>query len=164
METKMISLDTGLGRIKGFETEKCRVFLGIPFAKAERFGYARITDHWESEIDATKTGHACPQNRAWHPHLEHPVRRFYHREFREGMEFTYDEDCLNLNIYAPKNVKDAPVIVFFYGGGFDSGINCEKPFEGYSLADRGVITVFANYRVGALGYLTHEEIKKKCGR
>lgn len=164
MEMTRISLDTSLGRIKGLETEKCRVFLGVPFAKAERFGYAQLTDRWEGEIDATKTGNACPQNRAWHPHLEHPVRRFYHREFREDLEFTYDEECLNLNIYAPKDVKDAPVIVFFYGGGFDSGINCEKPFEGYAMAERGVITVFANYRVGVLGYLTHEKVKEKWGR
>ena len=167
METKEIRLETGCGAIKGIETESCRQFLGVPFAKAERFGYAEFIDHWDGELDATEMGPACPQNRAWHPHLEHPVRRFYQKEFREGLEFKYSEDCLNLNIYAPKETKaanGAPVIVFFYGGGFDSGINCEKPFDGSALAERGVITVFANYRVGVLGYLTHEDVKERWGR
>ena len=56
------------------------------------------------------------------------------------------------------------MIVFVHGGGFNSGSNSEEPFRGYEFAKRGIITVFINYRVGALGYLTHEEIQKKYGR
>ena len=98
------------------------------------------------------------------PQLENPERRFYHKEFREGLSFEYDEDCLNLNIYAPKQAENCPVIVFLHGGGFNSGANSEEPFRGGEFAKRGVITVFINYRVGVLGYLTHEEIKKEYGR
>ena len=140
------------------------MFLGLRFARAERFGYAEPVEHWEGVLDATRFGPSCPQNRAWHEHLEHPTRRFYHREFREGLTFRYDEDCLNLNIYAPKRAEKAPVIVFFYGGGFDSGLNCESPFDGSALAERGIVMVFPNYRVGPLGYLTHAEIKAANGR
>ena len=32
------------------------------------------------------------------------------------------------------------------------------------LAGRGIVTVFANYRLGVLGYLTHEEIRRRTGR
>ena len=164
MQKQEIRLRTGLGALRGLEDGRCRSFLGVPFAKAERFAYARPVECWEGEWDATRPGPACPQNRAWHEHLEHPTRRFYYREFREGQTFTYDEDCLNLNIYTPKKAENAPVIVFFYGGGFDSGINWESPFDGSALAERGIVTVFANYRVGVLGYLTHAEIKASCGR
>ena len=115
-------------------------------------------------LDATKPGPACPQNRAVHEHLEQPTRRFYKREYREGLDFTYGEDCLNLNIYAPKDAKNAPVILYFYGGGFDSGINWESPFDGSALAERGIVAVFANCRVGILGYLCHAELKARYGR
>lgn len=161
---KEVLLHTGCGDLRGVEDGRCRAFLGVPFAKAERFAYAERVEHWEGELDATRFGPACPQNRAEHEHLEHPTRRFYKREFRQGQEFTYDEDCLNLNIYTPAGAKGAPVILFFYGGGFDSGINWESSFDGAALAERGIITVFANYRVGVLGYLTHADIQAAYGR
>lgn len=157
-------LKTEFGTLKGLTDDRCRRFLGVPFARAERFQYAVPVDIWDDVLDATKPGPACPQNRAVHAHFEHPTRLFYHKEFREGQTFTYDEDCLNLNIFAPKDAQNAPVIVFFYGGGFDSGINWESPFDGAALAEHGVITVFANYRVGLLGYMTHEAIQRANGR
>ena len=164
MQKSEIILETGCGRIRGLEGPDCRMFLGVPFARAERFAYAEPVVKWNSLVDATRCGPGCPQNRAWHQHLDHPTRLFYYREFRQGLDLSYDEDCLNLNIYAPKATAGAPVIIFFYGGGFDSGLNRERPFDGSALARRGVITVFANYRVGVLGYLTHAEIKQKYGR
>ncbi len=140
------------------------MFLGLPYAHAERFAYAVPAGPWDGVLDATAFGPGCPQNRARHEHPEHPTRRFYSREFRDGQHFTYDEDCLNLNIYTPKGAENCPVLLFFYGGGFDSGLNCESPFDGAALAERGVVTVFANYRVGVLGYLTHEELRRENGR
>lgn len=163
-QEKTVVYETALGAVRGFEREHCVCFLGVPYARASRFAYAEQVDHWEGELNATAFGPACPQNRAVHAHLENPTRRFYKKEFREGITFHYDEDCLNLNIYAPKGAKNCPVVLFFYGGGFDSGANCEGPFDGSALAGRGIVTVFANYRVGALGYLTHAEIRRRCGR
>ena len=161
---KTVSIATACGPVLGLETESCRAFLGVPFARAGRFRYAEVVSSWDGTLDATRFGPACPQNRGWHEHLEHPTRRFYKREYRAGLEFTYGEDCLNLNIYAPRDARNAPVILFFYGGGFDSGINSESPFDGSALAERGIVTVFANYRVGPLGYLCHEQIRRETGR
>ncbi len=163
-KTREILDSCGCGALRGLDTGRGLAFLGVPFAKAGRFCYAEQLDSWDGVLDATKPGPGCPQNRAVHEHLEHPTRRFYKREFRENFEASYSEDCLNLNIYAPYEAQDAPVILFFYGGGFDSGLNAENTFNGEALAAQGVITVFANYRVGMLGYLTHEEIKQKYGR
>ncbi len=161
---RIIFAETGCGTLRGFDNGRCRVFRGVPFARAERFAYAAPVTHWDGVLDATRFGPACPQNRAVHPHFEHPTRRFYHKEYREGLEFVYDEDCLNLNIFAPREAERAPVVLFFYGGGFDSGVNWESPFDGSALAERGVVTVFANYRVGPLGYLTHADLFAQYGR
>jgi len=157
-------LDTKMGRIRGNARDGYNEFLGIRFAAAGRFEYAVPTDSWEGEYDATDFGPACPQTRGYYPHFEHPTRRFYHHEFREGQVFTYDEDCLRLNVYAPDNAKDCPVILFFYGGGFNAGSTNESTFDGAIYAKQGVILVTAAYRVGILGYLTHEDICKKYGR
>ena len=162
-EDKYIEINTSYGTFSGNLTESCREFLGIPYAKAERFRYSELIDHYEGILNAHHFGNSCPQYRQFFPHLDNPERLFYHREFREGLKFVYDEDCLNLNIYTPHNPEKCPVAVYFHGGGFNSGSNSEEPFRGYELAKRGVITVFANYRVGILGYLTHEEIQKEYG-
>ena len=159
-----IQLETACGSVLGLRRNGCRAFLGVPYARAARFGYARPAEHWEGVLDARAFGPSCPQNRAWHEHLEHPTRLFYKKEYREGIDFSYSEDCLNLNIYTPENARGCPVVVFLHGGGFDSGMNCEAPFDGAGLAARGVVTVFINYRVGVLGYLTHRDIRRETGR
>ena len=165
METiRHLSLNTSLGTITGNQTEEYLEFLGIPYAKAERFRYCEPVEQFEDSFEATSFGNACPQYRQYFPQLDNPERLFYHREFREGLDFHYDEDCLNLNIYTPRNPHNCPVIVYIHGGGFNSGANSEEPFRGYELAKRGIITVFINYRVGIFGYLTHDEIQKEYGR
>ena len=161
---KEITWSTPLGEIRGLDNGTCLEFRGVPFGRAGRFEYAEPVTGWDGVLDATAFGPGCPQNRAVHEHLEDPVRLFYKKEYREGSEFTYSEDCLNLNVYAPYEAEGAPVILFFYGGGFDSGLNAENPFDGSGWARRGAVAVMANYRVGPLGYLTHEEIQKKYGR
>ena len=159
-----IRLATACGAVLGNESARCREFLGVPYAHAGRFAYAAPVTGWEGTLDATRFGPGCPQFRACYEHLENPTRRFYKREYRAGQVFRYDEDCLNLNIYTPKTAESCPVVIFFHGGGFDSGLNCESPFDGAALAERGIVTVFANYRVGVLGYLTHDEIRRETGR
>ncbi len=153
------------GSVRGRLADGVREFLGIPYAKTVRFAYAEPVDAWEETLDGTRFGAACPQYRQYFPQLENPERRFYQKEFRDGLDFVYDEEnCLNLNIYAPEHAEKCPVILYFHGGGFNSGCNAEEPFRGYGFAKRGTVSVFANYRTGILGYLTHEEIQKKYGR
>ena len=164
MEEMRHVLETPFGALAGLECEDGYAYLGVRYARAERFCYAVPVETWESTLDAAAFGALCPQYRQYFPQLDNPERRFYYREFREGLDFTYDEDCLNLNIYTPKEAKNCPVILYFHGGGFNSGGNAEEPFRGEEFSKRGVVTVFANYRVGTLGYLTHEEIRQECGR
>jgi acetyl esterase/lipase len=53
-----------------------------------------------------------------------------------------------LDVYAPKAPrKQAPVVVFFYGGGWNSGDRALYPFVGRSLAEAGFIAIIPDYRV-----------------
>ena len=162
--SKHIEIDTDLGRIRGNEREECLEFLGIKYAEAKRFEYAKQVDSWDGTYDATAFGAACTQYRTYFPHLDVPERRFYHREFREGLDFTYSEDCLNLNIYTPKNAHNAPVLVYIHGGGFNSMANSEGYLDGEAYAKRDLILVCINYRVGVFGYMTHRQIQDEFGR
>lgn len=66
------------------------------------------------------------------------------------------EDCLTLNVFRPFGVDGPlPVMVFIHGGAFVSGTANDPLFDGAKLAQAGVIVVTVNYRLGALGWLTH---------
>ena len=70
------------------------------------------------------------------------------------------EDCLYLNVWSPaKSTSDKlPVMVWFFGGGFNGGNGSNPEFEAVGLAKKGVIVVSINYRLGLLGYLTSPEL------
>jgi para-nitrobenzyl esterase len=90
-------------------------------------------------LPAVKFGHACPQQQ---------------RGIFASPSDT--EDCLYLNVFAPhsKAGSKLPVMVWFYGGGLFSGES--NDYDASKLVTRGkVVVVTLNYRVGALGFLSH---------
>jgi para-nitrobenzyl esterase len=65
-----------------------------------------------------------------------------------------DEDCLYLNVWTPDPGGRRPVLVWIYGGGFDSGSAAPPVTDGAALSRlTGAVVVAANYRLGPLGYL-----------
>jgi len=52
-----------------------------------------------------------------------------------------------LDLYLPTAGKNHPVVVFFFGGGWDSGDKASYKFVGAALADAGIIAVVPNYRL-----------------
>ena len=53
-----------------------------------------------------------------------------------------------LDIYVPDALRDpAPVLVFFYGGSWQSGSKNYYRWVGQSFASRGIVTVIADYRI-----------------
>ncbi len=53
-----------------------------------------------------------------------------------------------LDVYRPRNADGhTPVVVFLYGGGWDSGNRAEYAFAGEALARQGFIAVIPNYRL-----------------
>ena len=62
--------------------------------------------------------------------------------YREAAEGYAKERC-KLDVYYPTNEKDAPVVVWFHGGGIEGG---EKHID-QQLRNSGLVVVAANYRL-----------------
>ncbi|BAQ78569.1 alpha/beta hydrolase [Pseudomonas sp. St29] len=53
-----------------------------------------------------------------------------------------------LDVYQPRGAAPgAPVVVFFYGGSWNSGSRSDYDFVGEALASRGMVVVLADYRL-----------------
>lgn len=52
-----------------------------------------------------------------------------------------------LDVYRPPGATGAPVVVFFYGGGWRSGERADYRFVGDALAARGMVAVVADYHL-----------------
>jgi acetyl esterase/lipase len=52
-----------------------------------------------------------------------------------------------LDVYTPKDTRNAPVVVFFYGGRWENGTKEDFKFVGEALAARGFVAVLPNYRL-----------------
>ncbi len=75
------------------------------------------------------------------------------------------EDCLYLNVWSgSKSQKEKkPVLVWIYGGGFQSGGGNVPLYDGEAMAKKGIVFVSVNYRVGVFGFLAHPELTKESG-
>lgn len=69
--------------------------------------------------------------------------------FNKASDLKYGNDPRNrLDVYTPVNLaSDAPVVVFFYGGSWNSGSRSDYSFVGEALAARGIVAVIADYRL-----------------
>ena len=65
------------------------------------------------------------------------------------------EDCLSLNICSPRDARRVPVLVWIHGGALLTGSSREDLYDGCRLAERGIVVVSINCRLGALGWLAH---------
>lgn len=74
------------------------------------------------------------------------------------------EDCLYLNVWrpagTPANAK-LPVMFWIYGGGFVNGGSSPAVYDGSKFAEKGVVFVSANYRLGRFGFFAFPELTKE---
>ncbi len=56
-------------------------------------------------------------------------------------------DRRSLDVYRPVNAKDAPVVVFFYGGNWQNGSKEIYRFLAATLANHGYVAIVPDYRV-----------------
>jgi acetyl esterase/lipase len=98
--------------------------------------------------------------------------------FHKSADMAYGSDPRQqLDIYTPDAAPaDAPVVVFFYGGSWNTGSRRDYGFVGEALASRGIVAVIADYRLypqvhyqglledsaRAVGW-THEHIRQYGG-
>jgi para-nitrobenzyl esterase len=68
------------------------------------------------------------------------------------------EDCLTLNVWRPAGAKAGdklPVMVWIYGGAFIFGAGSMPTYDGTRFAEKGVVLVTFNYRIGRFGFFAH---------
>lgn len=58
-----------------------------------------------------------------------------------------DRTNLKLDVYTPNGARNAPVVVFFFGGRWSSGDKETYKFVGQALASRGFVAVIPNVRL-----------------
>jgi para-nitrobenzyl esterase len=138
-------LSTPVGKVQGTTEGNVRVFKGIPYAAppvgALRWKPPLPAAKWKGALDATKYGAGCIQPRG------SPASIYYWNLT------TTSEDCLFLNVWAPADARDAPVFFWIHGGALSGGTGGDPLYDGQKLAERGIVVVTINYRMGPLGFL-----------
>lgn len=137
------------GEVMGYMDEGTYTFLGIPYAKAERFEMPEEAEAWEGTFNAQAYGPVCRIPRQESVGSD---EMFWPHTF-----WIESEDCQNLNVWTQHLDKDAkkPVIVYLHGGGHTNGSSIEGTAQsGRNLSEFGdVVVVSINHRLNALGYL-----------
>ena len=134
-------VQTTAGPVEGQSREGYTRWLGIPFARADRFAAPEPPGPWTEPHDASHFGRQCPQ-------------QFGSRVMRQMTRSAqFGEDCLHLNVWRPEGGAPGakPVFVWIHGGAYMAGSS--NPYDGHLLATEGdVIVVSINYRLGILGF------------
>lgn len=154
------TVKTENGTVRGLPAADPRItsFKGIPFAappiNENRWRAPQPCKSWEGVLDAYTFAPISMQDT---PGIGTDI---YCREWHVDPDIPMDEDCLYLNIWtnAKSGDEKMPVLVWFFGGGFQWGYTAEMEFDGERLARRGVVVVEVNYRLGAFGFLAHPEL------
>lgn len=149
-------VDAPAGELRGTSEAGLRVFRGIPFAKPPvgplRWRAPEKLPRWDGVRDATAFGAACFQPK---PQLS--------GIYAPAAPLPMSEDCLTLNIWAPAKAMNAPVFFWIHGGALTTGSSREAMYDGTKLAERGVVVVSVNYRLGVLGWFAHPELSAEQG-
>ncbi|GAB1600090.1 acetylcholinesterase-like [Argonauta hians] len=151
-DKEFIVRNTIFGQVRGFVKEVLpgifsENYLGIPYAAPPvndlRFEKPISPEKWTGVRNCTSYPPACPQE----------SKRYVHEHRQDFTNF--QEDCLYLNIYAPKksSKKLLPVLAYIHGGSNIAGM--AAMFDGDVFAvSTDVVVVMLNYRLAFLGFLT----------
>ena len=149
------------GAVVGFAADfETHAWLGIPFARPPvgplRWRAPEPPDAWADTRDALTFGPPCFQ-------LASPIAGIS-SEDDDG--FAGSEDCLTLNIWAPRaepEVEGAalrPVMVWLHGGGNTRGAASLTRYDAARLAGaEDVVVVSIQYRLGPLGWFSHPALR-----
>jgi para-nitrobenzyl esterase len=149
-------LNTSTGVLRGIRQGPVRAFLGIPYAEPPtgrlRWRAPESVTPWHGVRDASHFGASCFQ--PW------PVPMFgpYTPEYVTTPQPS--EDCLFLNVWSPaKHSGKMPVLLWIHGGAFLGGSGAIEIYGGRHLAERGIVVVTINYRVGPFGFLALPQLR-----
>jgi para-nitrobenzyl esterase len=153
----MYTLDNAYAQVKSgwLQGERLasgvKVFRGIPFA-APPIGKLR----WQPPVPPAE----------WRG-----VRKAMHfgseavQEDDLDCEDLQSEDCLYLNVWTPAETYQdkLPVFVWIHGGSLQIGAGSHFLYNSAVLAEKGIIVVTINYRLGIFGFFAHPELTEESG-
>src|SRR5690348_7123272 len=152
---------TDAGVVSGTVKDDVHIFKGIPFAAPPigdlRWKAPQPVQHWTGVKVCDKFS-ASPMQASPAPFS------MWTEEFLIPKE-PIGEDCLYLNVWTgAKSAKEKrAVLVWIYGGGFQSGGSACPIYDGEAMAKKGIVFVSINYRVGVFGFFAHPELTKESG-
>lgn len=149
---------TDLGLVQGhYSYENVREWNGIPYAVPpvgeKRWTYPEYPQPRTDTYMANYMAPGCSQTCKLPPG-NCPV-------------YGISEDCLYLTVWAPhnpsKDPKGYPVMFWIHGGAFEQGLGDCALYNGTNFANKDVVTVVINYRLGAMGFMASESMQGNYG-
>lgn len=152
------SVSINSGSLVGFDNDhNTYAWQGIPYAQAPvgelRWRAPRPNTQWIGTLQALAHGPACIQ----------PPNPTAGDNAPEHGSVVGAEDCLTLNVYAPKSAiqSDSKLPVMFWIHGGANIVGSAQQYNGALLAGtHNVVVVTINYRLGLLGWLRHSALRE----
>jgi para-nitrobenzyl esterase len=138
------------GAVRGATASDGYQFLGLPYAAPPtgdlRWRPPQPPASWTGVRNATSYAPSCPQAPSG---------------FAGPGPFS--ENCLYLNVFTStlRPAANRPVLVWIHGGGFTQ--DASRNYDGSELAAAGTVVVTIDYRLGALGFLSHPALASRPG-
>jgi para-nitrobenzyl esterase len=156
--TQNVTIESGQirGEVLG-SAKDIHAFKGIPYAAPPvgelRWKEPQPASKWDGVRDCVEFGNASPQRV---PALMAAIPQM-------RINAPYSEDCLYLNVWAPKSASKTPlpVLYWIHGGGYSMGAASQPIYDGEELARLGCVVVSINYRLGPFGFLAHPALSKE---
>ena len=148
-------IETGNGSLVGYVSDAgAHVWRAVPYAAAPvgdlRWRAPRPAASWDGERQSITAPVFCPQ-------LANSLSADL-----AGVEagvLIGDEDCLYVDVYAPPNADNLPVMMWIHGGSNTWGWGDQ--YDGSQLAmDQNVIVVVVQYRLGPIGFFSHPSLRE----
>lgn len=154
--TETVKVEEGL--LQGIVENGVMVFKGVPFAKPPvgelRWRPPQPPDSWEGVRKADKYSANA---------MQIMVDEYGPWTAEYQPKGVASEDGLYLNIWTTAKSQDEkrPVVMYIPGGAFINGSGNVPVYNGANLANKGLVVITINYRVGVIGFLAHHELTKE---
>lgn len=132
-------VETTAGDVSGSVNDSVYAFLGIPYAKADRFMPPQDPDTWDGVRECTDFGPVARQIVPWYPD-----------------SVQNEKELFSVNVWTQgvNDGKKRPVLLWLHGGGFHTGASNDPMTYGEAMARKGdIVMVSVNHRLNILGFL-----------